>query len=77
MQLTINIKDPSQEAYIINWLLQQEGIEFSVPQFTDLTFLSDEQNAELEQRLKRIENHETKFISLDTFKKRYSHYVQD
>lgn len=77
MQLTINIKDPEQESYILNWLLQHDFIEFSVPQHTDLSFLSSEQNAELNHRLKRLENDETKFISLDDFKLKYSHYVQD
>ena len=77
MQLTINIKDPAQEPFVLNWLMQHEFIEFSVPEYTDLTFLSPEQNAELKRRLKRVENNETKFISLDDFKQKCSHYVQD
>jgi len=77
MQLTINIKDPSQESFIFGWLMQHSYIELSVPQYTDLSFLSPEQNAELNCRLKRLENNETKFIGLDEFKKKYQHYVQD
>ncbi len=75
MQLTINIKDPAQEPYILSWLLQHECIEFSIPQYTDLTFLLPEQNAELKRRLIRLKNNETKFISLDVFKQKYRHYV--
>jgi len=77
MQLTINIKDPAQEPFVLNWLMQYEFIEFSVPEYTALTFLSPEQNLELKRRLIRVENNETKFISLDAFKQKYSHYVQD
>ncbi len=38
MQLTINIKDPEQEPFVLNWLMQHEFIEFSMPQFTNLSF---------------------------------------
>ena len=77
MQLTINIKDPARIPYILKWLMQHEYIEFSMPQYTDLEFLSPEQNTELSNRLKRLENNETSFISLDDFKNKYRHYAQD
>ncbi len=45
--------------------------------FTDLDFLSPQQNAELKRRLQRLENNEMNFISLDDFVKKNNHYVQD
>jgi len=77
MQLTININDPTQESFVLNWLMQHEFIEFCMPQYTDLSFLTPEQNFELKRRLKRLQNNQTKFISFDEFKQKYRQYVQD
>lgn len=77
MQLTINVKDKSKEKFIIDWLLQHDFIEFSIPGYKNLDFITPEQNEELKRRLIRLENNKTKFISLEDFKRKYGHYVED
>lgn len=77
MKLTINIKDKSKEKFLIDWLLQYDFIEFSIPEYENLEFLTPEQNEELKRRLVYLEKGETEFIRLEDFKEKYNRYVED
>lgn len=44
-------------------------------EYSNLDFLSPQQNSELKNRLQKLETDEMNFIGLSEFKQKYKHYV--
>jgi len=44
-------------------------------EYSNLNFLSAQQNNELKHRLESLENKEMNFYSLEDFKEKYKHYI--
>jgi len=59
----------------IRFIIYEANQNTQNEEYSNLDFISSEQNAELKSRLQNIENNKTDFISLENFKKKNDNYL--